>query len=670
MEKTPCFNELSYSISESEISKALLKLKCGKAPGMDNISNYMIKYGQSMLMPCFKNVFNAVLSNGLYPNCWADGFLTLLHKSGEQTNPNNYRGITITSAIGKLFNNVLNNRLDAYLSKHKIIDECQIGFTKQARTSDHMFVIKSIIDKYCHDKSGRVFACFVDFQKAFDTVIHTGIKLKLLDIGISSSFYNVIKSMYNNSKSCIRVLQDKVTEFFSLNVGVKQGDNLSPNLFKIFINDLPQYLNSTCDPIALDDKHVHCLMYADDVVLLSTSAIGLQQKLDQLQKFCHDWCLNININKTKIIVFNKAGRLIKQSFLFEKQNIECVKSYRYLGIHFTSSGSFTLAQRELYNKALKAFFALQRDFLSSHPNIKTSLHVFEHTIIPILLYGCEVWGSFNTFTARFRNSTPPLDHIYSKHFCEKLHIKFSKFILGVQKKCTNFAVLSELGRFPLCFNITKHMLSYWYRLDNLETSFPILKAAYMNSKNLHATKQQSWYGSINYILNTSLLCGNQLSKLKPATFKKRSSSLVKSHFIENWHKSKGTLSNGKLETYFLHKQNFGFEKYLALIPYEQRCKIARFRTSSHTLEIERGRYKGIARELRYCKKCTLHEVEDEIHFLFKCTNNKEKRDHLLLKIKTKYTNFPFLDHRNMLIWLMTTEDRDILIALADLISMM
>ena len=161
-----------------------------------------------------------------------------------------------------------------------------------------------------------------------------------------------------------------------------------------------------------------------------------------------------------------------------------------------------------------------------------------------------------------------------------------------------------------------------------------------------------------------------ISKLKTATFKRRSRSLVKSHFIENWHKSKGTLSNRKLETYFLHKQNFGFEKYLALILYEQRSKIAKFRTSSHTLEIERGRYKGKARELRYCKKCTLQEVGDEIHFLFKCTNNKEKRDNLLLKIKTKCTNFPFLDHRNMLIWLLTTEDRDNLIALADLISMM
>ena len=98
-----------------------------------------------------------------------------------KADPNNYRGITVTSAIGKVFNSVLNTRLDQFLQKNKIIHDCQLGFTKKARTSDHMFILKTIIDKYCNSKDGRVFACFVDFQKAFDTVIHTGIKLKLID---------------------------------------------------------------------------------------------------------------------------------------------------------------------------------------------------------------------------------------------------------------------------------------------------------------------------------------------------------------------------------------------------------------------------------------------------------------------------------------------------------
>jgi len=78
--------------------------------------------------------------------------------------------------------------------------------------------------------------------------------------------------------------------------------------------------------------------------------------------------------------------------------------------------------------------------------------LFDHTILPIPLYGCEIWGYFNTLTARFRNESIPLDTVYSKIECEKLHIKFSKRVLGVHQKSTNFAVLSELGRFPIHSN--------------------------------------------------------------------------------------------------------------------------------------------------------------------------------------------------------------------------
>jgi hypothetical protein len=127
----------------------------------------MIKYGQSTLLPVFKRVFNVCLPNGLYPKSWANGCIITLHKSGDPTDPN-YRDITISSAIGKLCNSILNNRLDSFLIKHKIMHECQIGFTKHARTCDHMFILKTIIESYCHDKSGRIFACFVDFQKVVD----------------------------------------------------------------------------------------------------------------------------------------------------------------------------------------------------------------------------------------------------------------------------------------------------------------------------------------------------------------------------------------------------------------------------------------------------------------------------------------------------------------------
>ena len=369
LEVTPCFNELDFEISQSEVSKAIAKIGGNKAPGLDNISNHMIKHGQCVLIPILSKLFNACLTTGHYPAAWAGGAIRVIHKSGAYSDPNNYRGITITSAIGKLFNTVLNERFDKFLAKNNIIHESQIGFTKKARTSDHMFILKSILESHCSDRNGRVYACFVDFRKAFDTVIHTGIKIKLLQTGVGSKFYNIVKNMYNTSTSCIR-LKNGVTDSFPVSVGVKQGDNLSPNLFKIFINDLPCYMQNTQDPVKLDDKDIHCLMFADDIVLFSKSPTGLQEKLNRLEDYCKDWCLSVNTSKTKIMIFNKAGKLIPHQFIYDGKPLECVKSYKYLGIHFCASGSFALAQSELYKKALKALFKLKRDFLCFGPSVK------------------------------------------------------------------------------------------------------------------------------------------------------------------------------------------------------------------------------------------------------------------------------------------------------------
>ena len=120
----------------------------------------------------------------------------------------------------------------------------------------------------------------------------------------------IVQFVNTESESEIALIENKFTHFFESRLGVKQGGNLSPNLFKIFINSLPDYLEKTNDPISIEEKSIHCLMYADDIVLLSKSSQGLQEKLNKLKDFCNDWCLNINIKKTKVLVFNKAGKHI------------------------------------------------------------------------------------------------------------------------------------------------------------------------------------------------------------------------------------------------------------------------------------------------------------------------------------------------------------------------
>ena len=108
-----------------------------------------------------------------------------------------YRGITICNSIGKVFNSILNNRLDKCLVENNIIHENQIGFSKKSRTSDHIFVLKCIIEKYLKTDTKKLFVCFVDFHKAFDTVIHPGIRYKLVRNGINGLFYKIICNMYS-----------------------------------------------------------------------------------------------------------------------------------------------------------------------------------------------------------------------------------------------------------------------------------------------------------------------------------------------------------------------------------------------------------------------------------------------------------------------------------------
>ena len=137
----------------------------------------------------------------------------------------------------------MNTRLETFCMKHKIIDERQASHKKWVRTTDNVFIFKSIFDKYCEKRSGKLFACFVDFRKAFDTIWHEALFVKLLRNNIGGPFYHVIKYMYTSNSSAIK-LDGNLTDPLQIKKGVRQGDILSPLLFNIFINDIVQECNS------------------------------------------------------------------------------------------------------------------------------------------------------------------------------------------------------------------------------------------------------------------------------------------------------------------------------------------------------------------------------------------------------------------------------------------
>ena len=295
--------------------------------------------------------------------------------------------------------------------------------------------------------------------------------------------------MYCNTNTSVKINNQR-TDLVKAKVGVRQGDNLSPNLFNIFLNDLPTYIDETCDPVLLRNKSISTLMYADDVVPLSSSEQGLQTCVNKLSDFIKDWNMTIDTKKTKHLVFNKSGRLKDIKMRFEGNYLESVKKYTYLGINFMASGSFQNAKKELYNKGFKALFKLRKTFTSDLPKPKTMIHIFNHTIRPILLYGSEIWGIFPK--KKNNNFQSYVDKEIDSLIVEKIHTKFCKFTLKIKSKTSNTASRGELGSLPILFHVYINMIKFWCHMikDTKDTNI-LLRDALLLSETMNKNKQES-----------------------------------------------------------------------------------------------------------------------------------------------------------------------------------
>ena len=215
-------------------------------------------------------------------------------------------------------------------------------------------MLNAAIQKILSEK-GRLYCAFVDFKKAFDSVYLNGLWHKLLKLGINAKMLRIIRDMYNNVKTCVRNCHS-YSEFFECAVGLKQGEVISPLLFSLFIEDFELFLqdDQNCG-LRLDDITFLLMLFADDMVILGKDINDLQNSLELLEIYCDRWGLQVNTEKTKIVVFRKRGGLRdNESWIYKNTPIEVVNEFNYLGTVFKYTGSFVLNQETLVGKGLKA----------------------------------------------------------------------------------------------------------------------------------------------------------------------------------------------------------------------------------------------------------------------------------------------------------------------------
>ena len=280
----------------------------------------------------------------------------------------------------------------------------------------------------------------MDFSKAFDCIPRDILLTKLIDQGITGKVFSILENIYKYDTACVKI-DGKLSPEFKIHAGLRQGCIMSPLLFNIFLSDLPEKLHQG-DKVSLNqDVAINCLIWADDVIILSETEDGLHSSLQKLNVYCKSNGLTVNTDKTKIMIFNKTGRLLRGNYYLKNEKIENVRSYKYLGLIFTPSGEIKSALDDLRSRALKAYMGMRQklgEIFSRH--IEETTKIFDTLIKSILLYSSDFWGCLKL----------PVNNPI-----ENLHMMFCKHLLGVHKSTTNDGVLLELGMLPLVFDAQK-----------------------------------------------------------------------------------------------------------------------------------------------------------------------------------------------------------------------
>ena len=429
--------------------------------------------------------------------------------------------------------------------------------------------------------------------------------------------------MYESVKSCVRV-NGSLTDYFDSYMGVKQGEPLSPLLFILFVNDMNSYLNDLSgDVFTLDQLQIFLLLFADDTAIFAYSKERLQQLLNKLHCYCKEWGITVNKEKTVVMVFKKGGKLENIDIFYDSCKLQVVKTFKYLGVNLSSNGCFYQAQKCLSVQASRALYSLNTLFDTLSLNVSEKIKLFDSMIMPILSYGCEVWGF---------HKSPDI---------EKIHLKFLKQLLGVHGKTPNTAVYGEFGRYPLLIMRHIRIIKYWFRIMKVPDSL-MFKLVHMTDENGNLVN--SWSIEVKSLLSKLgfmyLWNYEFITNIHVTCIVQR----IVDHYIQSWRSDLNAFS--RLESYRYFKTNFEFENYLNFISNDNiRILLSRLRCSAHKLAIEEGRCRNIERTLRICKLCDNNQVESEFHFLLICPLYSDIRQKYLSKY---YYTWPTLNKFRML----------------------
>ena len=283
-------------ISNEDITKSINETSSSASPGPDGVSIILLQKCSSVLAGPLRLLWTKSLREGTVPESLKFGLVTAIFKSGDKSDPKNYRPITMSSHISKVFERVIIKRLTAYLEKLGIFNEGQHGFRSgRSTTSQLLEHIQKIVHILEEDLTADV--VYLDFAKAFDKVDHEIILLKLRAIGVSGNLLKWLGSFLVGRKQAVAV-EGFIGERKVVNSGVPQGSVLGPLLFLIHIADIDYLLAESTASSFADDTRIMMQITSD------TDVLNFQKELDKVFMWAQSNKMTFNSKKFEHLRYN------------------------------------------------------------------------------------------------------------------------------------------------------------------------------------------------------------------------------------------------------------------------------------------------------------------------------------------------------------------------------
>ncbi|KAA3670290.1 uncharacterized protein DEA37_0004806, partial [Paragonimus westermani] len=424
-----------------ELQRAIGQLRNGKAAGEDGLPGEILKNGGPALERALLQLVHSIWEHEVMPQDFKDALIVPLFKGkGSKQCTDSYRGISLLSCAGKVLARILLNRLNASVLEMNVPEE-QCGFRSSRSTIDLVFAARQLQEK-CRERNQPLYALFVDFTKAFDSVNREALWTVLGKFGCPGKFVNMVRLLHAGMKAKVQSC-GSTSDDFDIVTGVKQGCVLAPALFSLYLTAMVTvaFQNSGEDGVEveyrtdgrllnirrfgastrLQTSRMRMLLFADDSALLAHSEEELQRLATAFASAASKFGLDINTGKTYSFFQPSPGGgaacVPPPEIRIAGDTVNGCGDFCYLGSNLSTDLSVDRELRARVAKASAAFGRLERRVWKNHSlKMATKLCVYRSMVLSILLYGSETWTLYQ------RNVS----------YLSRFHVQCLRRILGIR----------------------------------------------------------------------------------------------------------------------------------------------------------------------------------------------------------------------------------------------